>query len=146
MSLKGEALQQEEERWEQLCGLLEKIPDWEQPGVADGWSVKDLLAHIAAWHAKTIDRLETYDSTGELPRPPADIDAFNAQVYDETKDLSLHDVKVMSGASRHRLREEIAALTEDEMKQVEPVIAGNAYGHYDEHIAQIEASLAKGTA
>jgi hypothetical protein len=146
MSLKGESLQQEEERWEQLCGLLEKIPDWEQPGVADGWSVKDLLAHIAAWHAKTIDRLEAYDSRGELPAPPADIDAFNAQVYDENRDLSLHDVKVMSGACRHRFREEVAALTEDEMKQIEPVIAGNAYGHYQEHIEQIEASLAKGKA
>ena len=146
MSLKGELLQQEEERWEQLCGLLEKIPDWEQPGVADDWSAKDVLAHVAAWHAKTIDRLEVYGSTGELPAAPPDIDAFNAQVYDETNDLSLHDVKVMSGASRHRFREEVAVLTEEDAKKFERMIFANAQGHYAEHIEQLEAALSKGNA
>jgi len=146
MSLKAELQGLEEEHWEQLFGLLEKIPDWEQPGVADDWSVKDLLAHIAAWHACTIDRLEAHRMTGELPPSPADIDAFNARVYEENKDLSLHDAKVMSGASRHRFREEVGMLSEDDAKKLERMIIGNAHGHYDEHIEQLERYFAKGNA
>ena len=145
MSLKGELLQQEDERWEQFCGLLEKIPDWEQPGVAGDWSVKDLLAHVAAWHAKTTDRLEVFGATGELPDPP-DVDPFNARCYEENKDLALHDAKVMSGACRHRFREEVAKLSEDDAKTFEGMIAGNGHGHYAEHIEQLEAQLAKGNA
>ena len=145
MVTRAQLLDQEEQRWEVLCRLLDKVPDWEQPGVLDDWSVKDLLAHIAAWHAKSTDRLEIFREMGTLPDPP-DIEAFNAQTLEETKDLSLHDVKVMSGASRHRLREELAVLKDTDADQMQGMIVGNAHGHYDEHIEQLERYLSKGPA
>jgi hypothetical protein len=145
MSVKRDLLDREEDRWEQLCTLLNKIPDWEQPGVLEQWSVKDLLAHLAAWHALTIDRLEAYRGNGELP-PAPDVDRFNAETYDETKDLSLHDVKVVSASCRHRFREEVAALSEEDAQKLQQMISGNAHGHYDEHIEQLEAYFAKGNA
>jgi hypothetical protein len=146
MSTRSELLNLEEERWHQMHRLLDKIPNWEEPGVCDDWSVKDLLGHMAAWHATTMDRLEQFQSSGRLPPPPEDIDGFNAKVCDENKDLSLHDVKVMSGASRHRFREEVAALKDEDAKRFERMIFGNAHGHYEEHIPQIEAFLAKANA
>jgi hypothetical protein len=146
MSVKQDLLDAEEERWEQLYTLLNKIPDWEQAGVADGWSVKDLLAHIAAWHAVTIDRLASFCATGTLPPAPPDIDAFNAETYEACKDLSLHDVKVMSASCRHRFREQVDELTEEEAKADERMIFGNAHGHYEEHIEQLEAYFANGNA
>jgi hypothetical protein len=145
MGKRAQLLEQEEQVWDTLCRLLEKVPDWEQPGILDEWSVKDLLAHLAAWHAKTTDRLETLRMTGELPDPP-DVDTFNAQTYDEFKDLSLHDVKVMSGASRHRMREEMAMLKDEDATDLQQMIVGNAHGHYDEHIEQLERYLSKGSA
>jgi len=145
MGKRAQLLDQEEQSWEGLCRLIDKVPDWEQPGVLEDWSVKDLLAHIAAWHAKTTDRLEIFRATGALPEPP-DIDTFNAETFEETKDLSLHDVKVMSGASRHRLREELAALKEEDVGEFQGMIVGNAHGHYDEHIEQLERYLSKGSA
>jgi len=141
MSVKSDLLNLEEERWEQLNRLLDKISDWEMPGVCDEWCVKDLLAHFAAWHATSIDRLEQFQSSGRLGPHPEDIDAFNAKVWEENKDLSLHDVKVMSGASRHRFREEVAALKEEDAKKFERMIFGNAHGHYEEHIPQLESYL-----
>src|SRR5262249_36008985 len=78
MSTRNDLLQLEEERWNQMCRLLDKIPDWEGEKVCDDWSVKDLLGHVAAWHATTMDRLEQFQSSGKLPPPPEDIDAFNA--------------------------------------------------------------------
>jgi len=146
MSVKQQLLDMEEERWEQLFTLLNKIPGWEQPGVLEDWSVKDLLAHVAAWHAVTVDRLESYCTTTVLPPPPKDIDAFNAETYEVCRDLSLHDVKVMSASSRHRFREQVDDLNEEDAGKHERMIFGNAHGHYDEHIEQLESYLAKGNA
>jgi len=143
MSKKDELLKLEEERWNQMNRLLDRIPDWEKPGVAEEWSAKDLLGHVAAWHACAMDRLEQFRVRGELPAPPPDIDAFNAQTCEENRDLSLHDVKVIAGASRHRFREEVACLKDDDAAKLEPVIFGNAQGHYEEHIVQLESYLAK---
>ena len=143
MNAKMDLLKQEEERFNILCRLLDRVPDWEKAGVADEWSAKDLLGHVAAWHAVTIDRLEQFGTSGELPPPPEDIDAFNEKTCNENKDLSVHDVKVMSGAARHRFREEVAALKDEDAQQFERMIFGNAHGHYEEHIPQIEAYLEK---
>jgi hypothetical protein len=146
MSVKQQLLDLEEERWEQFYTLLQKIPEWEQPGVLEAWSIKDLLAHVAAWHAVTVDRLESFCTTKELPPPPKDIDAFNAETYEAVKDLPLHDVKVMSASSRHRFREQVDGLAEEDAKQFERMIFGNAHGHYEEHIEQLESYFAKGNA
>ena len=143
MSKKAELLKLEEERWNEMCSLLDRVRDWEKPGVAEEWSAKDLLGHVAAWQATTMDRLEQFRMQGELPPPPPDVDAFNAQTWEQNKDLSLHDVKVIAGASRHRLREELALLKEEDAEKFEPVIFGNAHGHYEEHIAQLQTYLSK---
>jgi hypothetical protein len=127
MSVKQQLLDLEEERWEQFYTLLQKIPEWEQPGVLEAWSIKDLLAKV-------------------LPDSPKDIDAFNAETYEAVKDLPLHDVKVMSASSRHRFREQVDGLAEEDAKQFERMIFGNAHGHYEEHIEQLESYFAKGNA
>lgn len=43
---------------------------------ADGWTVPEIVAHIAAWHRFSADRLERL-AAGELLDPP-DADRFNA--------------------------------------------------------------------
>ena len=143
MNKKDELLRADEARWEQMCSLLDRVPDWEKPGVAGEWSAKDLLGHVAAWHAVTMDRLEQFRMKGELPPAPPDVDEFNARTCEENKDLSLHDVRVIAGASRHRFREELAMLKEEDATKLEPIIISNAHGHYDEHIAQLEEYLDK---
>ena len=146
MSVKQQLLDLEEERWEQLFVLLHKVPDWEQPGLLEDWSIKDLLAHVAAWPAVTVDRLESYCTTAVLPPPPPDVDAFNAETYEATKDLPLHDVKAMSASSRHRFREQVDGLNEEDASKHERMIFGNAHGHYEEHIEQLDTHFAKGNA
>jgi hypothetical protein len=143
MNKKDELLRADEARWEQMCSLLDRVPDWEKPGVAGEWSAKDLLGHVAAWHAVTMDRLEQFRMKGELPPAPPDIDAFNARTCEENKDLSLHDVRVIAGASRHRFREELAMLKEEDAAKLEPIIISNAHGHYEEHIEQLQSYLAQ---
>lgn len=143
MSIKQELLDTEDRAWRALCAQIDRLSDdaWLRPGVNGEWTAKDVLAHIAVWHAQTTDRFETLRATGEIPKVP-DVDAFNAQQYEECRDLSLHDVRVMSGACRHRFREEVALLTEPLSELAQAMIAANGHEHYDEHIPQLEAFLA----
>ncbi len=76
-------------------GLLAELLGLDQRALTeeaflDGWTVKDALAHVAAW-----DRWEHRQMEGMLAgRPPSDVtvDAFNAVVVAEWQDRSLTEV------------------------------------------------------
>jgi hypothetical protein len=143
VSKKQDLLDAEDQRWRELQERLEKLSeeDLVKPGVNGDWSAKDALAHIAAWHAVTTDRFEVLRTMGTLPEYPP-IDEFNRDQYQKSKDLSLHDVRAMSGAARHRFREEIAQLPSEVGANLVTIVESNAHGHYDEHIEQLDNFLA----
>jgi len=142
VSEKQRLLDAEAAGWRELAARLDKLAgdDWVRPGVNGEWNAKDLLAHIAMWHAHTTDRLESLRVTGELP-PVPDVDAFNLDQLQRNRDLSLHEVQAMSGASRHRFREEIELLADDPGERLRQIVEGNAHGHYDEHMPHLDAFL-----
>ncbi len=62
---------------------VEDLPEsaWEVPGVCGEWSVKDVIAHLAAYELALIDMLKTFQ--GEQPSPYVlrmidNFEAFNA--------------------------------------------------------------------
>ncbi len=61
-----------------------------EPAMANGWSVKDVLAHITAWEAELIRALVQI-AGGQKPRLSAgpDYDKMNAEIYAEQKDRPL---------------------------------------------------------
>jgi hypothetical protein len=142
VSKKQELLDAEDQRWRELHARLDRLPedDWLRPGVNGEWNAKDVLAHVAAWHAVTTDRFEVLRTMGTLPEYPP-IDEFNRDQYEKSRELSLHDVRVMSGAARHRFREEIAQLPGELGQNLVTIVESNAHGHYDEHIEQLDAFL-----
>jgi hypothetical protein len=142
MSKKQELLDAEEQRWRELWERLEKLSDEDmlRPGVNGDWNAKDVLAHIAAWHAVTTDRFEVLRTMGTLPEYPP-VDEFNRDQYEKSKEMSLHDARVISGAARHRFREEIAQLPADLGQNLKTIVESNAHGHYDEHIEQLDQFL-----
>ena len=81
-----------------LDSLLEGLADSQmaEAGVEAAWSIKDILAHIAAWERLAFDRIHAALSAEALKFPlikgDADVDAFNAQVYEENKAKPLADV------------------------------------------------------
>ncbi|MFY9588319.1 MAG: DinB family protein [Actinomycetota bacterium] len=139
---KQELLDAEEASWRELHARLDKLSDddWVKPGVNGDWSAKDVMVHVAAWHAVTTDRFEVLRTMGTLPEYPP-IDEFNRDQYEKNKDLSVHDVRVMSSAARHRFREELAQLPADLGENLVRICEGNAHGHYDEHIEQLDTFL-----
>jgi hypothetical protein len=142
MTTKRELLDTENDRWHELSARLQKLSDedWLRPGVNGDWCAKDVLAHVAAWHAVTTDRFEVLRTMGSLPEYPP-VDEFNQDQYEKSKELSLHDVRVMSGAARHRFREEVAQLPAELGENLIRIVESNAHGHYEEHISQLDAFL-----
>ena len=142
MSAKQKLLDDEDRAWHEVAARLNRLKDadWLVPGVVEDWTAKDLLAHLAVWHASTTDRLESLRTTGALP-PHPDVDAFNKTQFEMNRDLSLHEVQAMSGASRHRFREEIDLLGDDPGDLLTQVITGNSTAHYSEHLPHLDGFL-----
>ena len=114
-------------------------------------SVKDLLAHIAAWEEFLV--LDVRESLGE-PMPPPDFadlhsaEELNPRIHEKYRDYDLPAVR----EKRARAYAAVLALIE---RAPEPalfagpgapatlkLIAENTYEHYDEHRAEIERALA----
>ena len=129
-----------------------KAPD------AGGWSVKDNLAHLAAWE----QFLLRYHLGGQPPDEamgidPAtyerlDEDGLNAVIYVRNKDRSVEDVLKFLRRSHEEVVETLQQMTFDDLLQPRfaddpdksPMldwVIGNTYYHYHEHRRTIEASL-----
>lgn len=123
------------------------------PNVNDSWSVKDNIAHLSAWHRRLIANLQ---AVKERRKPPDlwesdDLDEVNAIIYQQNKDRSLTDVQAELHATYRDVVALIESMSNEELNRPldwldgQPVsvsIAGNTYGHYQEHIDIIEHWLA----
>ena len=86
-----------EEAWaalqESYAGLAD--PEMMEPGVMGEWSVKDILAHITTWEEEALKVLPLIIQGGKPPRYSTQyggIDAFNAQMSQQKRSLSLIEV------------------------------------------------------
>jgi hypothetical protein len=85
--------------FDRLLDAVDRVPvdDRERPGACEQWSVKDLLAHLDAWHELFLT-WEAAGSAGEAPQMPApgygwtDTPALNAAIQQRTADDAWDDV------------------------------------------------------
>ncbi len=89
-----------QECYDQFETLIAAIPAERMniTGVNDSWSVKDHLAHLAAWHTYQAARMQaSLDGAATPPEPvpgqhTEDEDEINAYFYQQHKDEPLADV------------------------------------------------------
>jgi DinB superfamily len=65
-----------------------------EPGVTAHWSVKDIIAHVTTWEQEALKYLPLLLTGGTPPRYSTQyggIDAFNAQMTEQKRGLSLSD-------------------------------------------------------
>jgi hypothetical protein len=125
-------------------------------GIIPGWSIKDILAHIASWHHRLLKWLEAAIRNEEPaisgPENVEEMDSLNAQFYHENKSLPLDVVLADFRTSYRHIMDIVQAMPEEDLigphrfawSKGEPLwqaIAGDTYEHYREHIAQIQAWL-----
>jgi len=140
---KRDLLHQEEKAWRELSTRFNLIApeDWKRKGASGDWTPKDVLAHIASWHSLAVEEMEIRRNGQKPVRAWATIDEANEEFREKCKSMSVHDVQVMSGTSRQRFREEVEKTPEPLHAKAEEFIIANAHGHYEEHIAGLDAFL-----
>ena len=91
-----------------------------RPGACAHWSVKDIIAHLDAWHELFL-RWEEAGARGERPAMPApgytwqQTPALNAVIWERTKDDDGEDVKRQFAASYERIREVLSGYGTDDL-------------------------------
>jgi hypothetical protein len=96
----------EDAGWKELHALIDALtPEQaERPGYyAEGWSAKDLLAHIGAWLAEAGVMFERIGA-GTYRREEVDVDEMNRLSLEAMRDVSFPIVKAQASAARSRMR------------------------------------------
>ena len=106
-----------------------------------GWTRKQMLAHISAWHDATHDRLGDMIMSGKPSERSYDDDQFNARVSRQAVGRTAGEVLKEMEMTFNRLRRQLGRLTDQQLVADDGwaagVIAGNTYEHYQEHAADV---------
>ncbi len=128
--------------------------DLTQPGANGDWSVKDVLAHIAAWEAELVTLLVREVKRGQKPKilgiSDAKVEELNQQWYLENKDRLLERVLADFHGVRKQLIRQVSEWDANDLtdptrykwragKSLADYIADYANGHDQEHIEALQA-------
>jgi len=108
----------------------------------DAWTRKQMLAHIAVWHDLAGERLAAFLETGRPVPTDEDEDAVNARAARRAVGRTSGEVLLTLEESYRHLRRQVALLTDQQLAGRDAwaarTIAGNTYGHYGEHAADLQ--------
>ncbi|HEV2027406.1 MAG TPA: DinB family protein [Candidatus Dormibacteraeota bacterium] len=154
-----------EASWNQLVELVNQVQD--AGGLtrvgADGWTVKDHLAHVAAWEQSLLALIEGRDrSSGMgLTEPLEEIDAVNEAIrklhagdtpeealgyFRDSHTRLTAELEKLSHADLQKPYSDYQPADPDEKRPVINWVGGNTYEHYAEHIAWINQLLSESSA
>jgi catechol 2,3-dioxygenase-like lactoylglutathione lyase family enzyme len=95
----------EDEGWHELHTLINSLPPGcvEEPGYfEEGWSAKDMLAHLGAWLAQAGVALEQIGA-GTYRADQIDVDALNGRYLETLRELPFDVVRAQADAARSRM-------------------------------------------
>lgn len=112
-----------------------------------GWTRKQMLSHVAAWHDLTADRLVKLVNSGALPqRDGRTADQINAAVARQAVGKTAGEILKDIDTTFSRLRRQLERVSDAQLEandwEVAYVIGGNTYGHYAEHWADVQQPAA----
>ena len=139
----------------QLDALLAGLDDEAllRPARDDGWTAKDILAHLTAWEQRLLRWIERWRETGDPGRPEVGVtwdefDGLNERDYVAAKEQSLADTQGNAHESYEAIKTALDAMSDDELT-VRPetadgpswawIVGANTYRHYQEHRSELEA-------
>ena len=113
-----------------------------EPGAMGDWSVKDILAHVTTWEEEALKHLPLIIEGGSPPRyvTYGGIDAFNAQMTERKRGLTLSEVQTQLDETHHRLIDFVQGLPEDQLRPTTRLrrrLRLDTYSHYAEHAEAI---------
>lgn len=135
-----ELLAEEDGLWTELHDLVDSLPadKVEEPGYFDeGWSAKDLVAHIGSWLAEAGVVLERIRAGTNRP-DEIDIEAMNVSFYDSMHDVAFPDVRAQAFTARNRMLRAWRSLPE-RSPEADRWIRKSGPEHYAEHVPRLRA-------
>lgn len=134
-----------EKAWAELQESYAGLPDSQltEPGVVDGWTVKDILAHVTTWEEEAIKYLPLILKGGAPPRYSTKyggIDAFNALMTEQKRDLSLSEVLRHLEETHRQLIDYIQSVPEEHFTRETRFrrrLRLDTYSHYPLHTRMI---------
>jgi hypothetical protein len=104
---------------------------------ADGWTLTDVVAHVAAWQRYATERIAAIVRDGADPGPPEDTDGFNEGARSGSG--SWDELRAAAHETHERLLDLVASLPEARLAEDDElipfVVRVNGSGHYEEHPA-----------
>jgi hypothetical protein len=114
-----------------------------EPGVAGAWSVRDILAHVTTWEEEALKHLPLILKGGKPPRYSVrygGINAFNAQMTEQKRSLSLSEVLRQLDETHRRLTDFIQSAPEAQFirqTRFRHRLRLDTYSHYPKHAEAI---------
>jgi len=153
---KEQLLEKMRNSYETFTALISPLSEAQltTPDVNDGWSIKDNIAHLSAWHRRQIARNEAVYQGVEIPdsTPGMSIEEINELYYKQNKDRSLADTLTEFHETARQVREGVERMTDEQLNRpidwlnghtIAEYVEGNSYGHYQEHTEIIQHWLAR---
>ncbi len=162
---KSELLERMQAGREEWDALIAQIPDsaLTAPVLSGGWSVKDLIAHVAAYENWTAAQIRAANEgraptngelygTEETPDYPEgwDIDRQNALIYAQYKETPLAEVMTFSSQAFVDLVAAVEAVSDEDVARTGAqswtgdttlleIIPGQCYAHYAHHADELRS-------
>ena len=133
-----ELMTEEERLWSELQGLVDSLPEdlVAEPGYfEEGWSAKDLVAHIGSWLAEAGVVLERI-RFGTYRPEEIDVDTMNKTFYDSMHDVAFPDVRAQAVTARNRMLRAWRSLPE-RSTEADRWINKSGPEHYAEHVPRL---------
>jgi hypothetical protein len=140
MDAKIDQAKREADDWAEFDGVLAQIPEerLSDPGALPGWSVKEMLWHVAGWMRDAADHLARMrEGTYVEPEDSDEItNARNAAFAEEARAMDVAAVRAGLEAARELLLERWEELPDPDEPAIE-WFAGETYEHYEEHLPDL---------
>ena len=149
---KTELLRRLESRRDQLAQVLAGIPEsmFLRPNAVGGWSVRDLLAHLAAHEQRALAEIAAARRGERLVIEHACVHEFNAGAVFAWAPLGRGEALAAWDCSYRQVVALVEELTESDFAPgsalehalgdtVDGALANNTYEHYVEHLPGLEA-------
>jgi hypothetical protein len=140
MATKRELVEADDRAWALFLATVESLSEEQllEPGyyLHEGWSVKDLIGHIAFWMTMAADQLERMRLGTYVPTT-GDADVLNRQCYEVNRDVPLSIIRAGVFAGHTRILQELDALPEID-GEAEEWFVESADRHYAEHQPRLD--------
>jgi hypothetical protein len=131
-----------ESGYNKILRLYQSIPvtNLLEPVFANGWSVKDMLAHIAAWEWRCAGILNAAQDSNMPFHGSPDVNALNEEFYKERAEWSWEEVDNDFREAHRTLLLAIRSLSTERLHDelVQKSIAEETWEHYEQHLPSLE--------